>query len=79
MAYVVESLIAALQPDDTVIRGGNVTKLKVLPPHSRPGENANAFLGGFRLWAKDNVILPDLPLGSRLHRAKGLRDWQYHA
>jgi polyphosphate glucokinase len=47
-------LIAALQPDDTVIGGGNVTKLKELPPNCRRGENANAFRGGFRLWALDD-------------------------
>ena len=50
VADVVERLIAALQPDDTVIGGGNVKKLKVLPPRCRRGANANAFSGGFRLW-----------------------------
>lgn len=50
VADVVERLIAALEPQDTVIGGGNVTKLKTLPPHSRAGDNANAFVGGFRLW-----------------------------
>ena len=48
---VVERLRAALRPDDTVIGGGNVRKLRVLPARCRAGENANAFLGGFRLWA----------------------------
>ena len=48
---VVERLRAALRPDDTVIGGGNVRKLGVLPARCRAGENANAFLGGFRLWA----------------------------
>ena len=47
---VVERLTAALRPDDTVIGGGNVKKLDVLPPRCRAGENANAFHGGFRLW-----------------------------
>jgi polyphosphate glucokinase len=47
---VVARLIAALQPDDVVLGGGNVKKLKVLPPRCRAGKNANAFLGGFRLW-----------------------------
>jgi polyphosphate glucokinase len=60
---VVRRLIAALQPDHTVIGGGNVAKLKALPPHCRPGENANAFRGGFRLWAKGNIVPPDLPPG----------------
>ena len=50
VADVVALLIAALEPDDVVLGGGNVKKLKVLPPHCRAGENANAFLGGFRLW-----------------------------
>jgi polyphosphate glucokinase len=63
VADVVGRLISALQPDDTVIGGGNVTKLEPLPPHSRKGENANAFVGGFRLWSKANVVPPDLPPG----------------
>ena len=47
---VVARLIAALEPDDTVLGGGNAKKLEVLPPHCRAGDNANAFCGGFRLW-----------------------------
>ena len=47
---VVAQLIAALEPDDTVIGGGNVRKLDALPPGSRAGDNDNAFCGGFRLW-----------------------------
>jgi polyphosphate glucokinase len=47
---VVAHLIAALEPDYVVLGGGNVHKLKELPPSCRVGENANAFLGGFRLW-----------------------------
>jgi polyphosphate glucokinase len=50
VADVVTRLIAALEPDDTVLGGGNVHKLKALPPHCRAGDNANAFRGGFRLW-----------------------------
>jgi hypothetical protein len=48
----VERLIAALEPDDVVLGGGNVKKLKVLPKGCREGDNSNAFLGGFRLWEK---------------------------
>jgi polyphosphate glucokinase len=65
VADVVERLIHALRPDDTVIGGGNVTKLKALPANCRPGKNANAFRGGFRLWAKDNLVPPDLPHSRR--------------
>ena len=50
VADVVERLIAALQPDDVVLGGGNVKNLKELPNRCRAGENSNAFLGGFRLW-----------------------------
>jgi len=52
VADVVRRLIAAIEPDEVVLGGGNVHKLKELPPKCRAGENANAFLGGFRLWEK---------------------------
>ena len=52
VADVVARLIAALEPDDVVLGGGNVHKLKNLPPGCRAGENTNAFRGGFRLWEK---------------------------
>jgi polyphosphate glucokinase len=52
VADVAALLIAALECDDVVLGGGNVKKLKELPPHCRAGDNANAFLGGFRLWEK---------------------------
>jgi polyphosphate glucokinase len=61
VADVVERLMAALQPDDTVIGGGNVRKLDALPAGCRAGENANAFRGGFRLWAGADVLPPNLP------------------
>jgi len=47
---VVEQLSQALDPDEVVLGGGNVKKLKKLPPRCRTGDNSNAFLGGFRLW-----------------------------
>ncbi len=49
---VVAHLIAALHPDDVVLGGGNVDELEELPPGCRAGDNANAFLGGFRMWEK---------------------------
>jgi polyphosphate glucokinase len=52
VAEVVATLVAALEPDDIVLGGGNVKNLKELPPGCRAGDNANAFLGGFRLWAE---------------------------
>ena len=47
---VVKSLAAALEPDDVVLGGGNAKKLKEMPPLCRPGDNADAFKGGFRMW-----------------------------
>jgi polyphosphate glucokinase len=50
VADVVQRLIAAVEPDEVVLGGGNIHKLKELPPGCRAGDNDNAFLGGFRLW-----------------------------
>ncbi len=50
VADAVRRLIAALEPEDVVLGGGNVHQLDELPPGCRVGDNANAFLGGFRLW-----------------------------
>jgi polyphosphate glucokinase len=52
VADVVVRLVAALEPDDVVLGGGNTNALKELPPHCRLGDNRNAFLGGFQLWEK---------------------------
>lgn len=54
VADVVTRLVAALEPDDVVLGGGNVNKFGELPPGCRRGDNANAFLGGFRLWDEGN-------------------------
>lgn len=50
VADALERLITALEPDDVVLGGGNVKKLRKLPKGCRAGDNANAFIGGFRLW-----------------------------
>ena len=59
---MVAKLVAALEPDDIVLGGGNVKNLKELPPGCRAGDNANAFLGGFRLWTEPSdrnaLVLP---------------------
>jgi len=49
---VVERLIAALEPGDVVLGGGNAKKFKTLPPGCRASNDSSAFVGGFRLWAK---------------------------
>ncbi len=49
---VVARLIAALEPEDVVIGGGDVHQLETLPPGCRAGDNADAFVGGFCLWKR---------------------------
>jgi predicted NBD/HSP70 family sugar kinase len=47
---VVNGFRAALLPDYIVLGGGNAARLEPLPPQTRRGDNAQAFVGGFRLW-----------------------------
>ncbi|HKS97224.1 MAG TPA: ROK family protein [Terriglobia bacterium] len=54
VADAVEQLREAVEADYVVLGGGNAKKLKQLPPHTRLGDNRNAFLGGFRLWDADH-------------------------
>jgi polyphosphate glucokinase len=65
VADVVTRLVAALEPDDVVLGGGNVRKLKALPPGCRAGDNANAFRGGFRLWAQTTEPMAPAPPSSQ--------------
>ena len=52
---VMNHLVHALRLDDVVLGGGNVKKLKTLPAGCRAGDNANAFIGGFRLWDRNRT------------------------
>ncbi len=54
--FGIERMIYVLNCDDVVLGGGNVKKLNELPAGCRAGDNANAFLGGFRLW--ENAVVP---------------------
>ncbi|MGO8911171.1 MAG: ROK family protein [Bradyrhizobium sp.] len=47
---VIERLVAATEPEDVVIGGGNLVHLNKLPKGCRAGDNAYAFIGGFRMW-----------------------------
>ena len=47
---IIELLRKGVRPDYIVIGGGNVDHLDQLPEGVRRGANANAFVGGFRLW-----------------------------
>ena len=56
---VIEQFVATFQPDEIVLGGGNLKELKELPPLCRPGSNANAFEGGFRLWEESRAASLD--------------------
>ena len=55
VAKIAKSLKIALDADYVVLGGGNSKKLKKLPPGTRLGNNENAFLGGFRMWQKNQA------------------------
>jgi polyphosphate glucokinase len=76
VADVVSRLVAALEPEDVVLGGGNVKKLKELPPGSRACGNADAFVGGFRLWNKADTRKTSIPVKTRSsspQETKGVR------
>lgn len=67
---IVTRLIETLKPDDVVIGGGNAKKLKKLPKGCRLGDNANAFIGGFRLWNKAKILGTQISEEGSKSRAK---------
>ena len=48
----IASFVAALEPEYVILGGGNAPLLHELPTNVRLGHNEDAFLGGFRLWAR---------------------------
>jgi polyphosphate glucokinase len=70
---VVTRLKAALEPDEVVIGGGNARLLKELPPGCRVGDNANAFIGGFRLWEEAKAEPQQQPVRAGLKVVKKAR------
>lgn len=68
VAEIVPRLFDAFQVDEVVLGGGNAKQLKDVPRGARLGDNANAFLGGFRLWEKATtrrrraaLAVPEMP------------------
>ena len=53
VAFGIARLTSALHVDHVVLGGGNARRLGRLPPKCRFGDNANAFLGGLRMWEKE--------------------------
>lgn len=66
---VVEQLKGALEADYVVLGGGNAKLLKEMPEGARPGDNANAFKGGVRLWSKTAPAHPLTGAASRAGRS----------
>jgi polyphosphate glucokinase len=58
VAKITKQLIVALEAEYVVLGGGNSKLLKELPAGARLGSNENAFLGGFRMWQKNQVANP---------------------
>ena len=58
VAKITKTLKVALEADYVVLGGGNSKLLKELPAGARLGNNENAFLGGFRMWQKNQVANP---------------------
>ena len=64
---VVERFVKALEPTEVILGGGNTKLLKALPLRCSAGANANAFVGGFRLWgesAGEKPASPEKPSGT---------------
>jgi hypothetical protein len=62
---VTERLKAALEAEYVVLGGGNAKYLSDLPDGVRLGKNANAFIGGLRLW-ESNGQRPPVRRGRRI-------------
>jgi polyphosphate glucokinase len=60
VAKIADKIKTALEADYVVLGGGNIKKLKKLPSGTRLGNNQNAFLGGFRMWAADSQTASNL-------------------
>jgi polyphosphate glucokinase len=68
VAKIVGILKQGMQVEYIVLGGGNVKHLKQLPPDCKPGANANAFDGGFRLWDRRFEASTQEPLTDRPRR-----------
>ena len=67
---VVTELVRRIHVDEVVLGGRQVKKLKKLPQGCREGSNANAFIGGFRLWEETTSATTAKPKLVRLQPRK---------
>jgi predicted NBD/HSP70 family sugar kinase len=63
---VVDLFYRALEPDYITLGGGNVRKLRRLPPHCERGNNLDAIVGGARVWddVVESSLLPPAGVGA---------------
>lgn len=61
---VTKMLKASLGADYVVLGGGNIKKLKEVPPGAVLGSNENAFIGGLRLWGQGGKRPAIIDIGS---------------
>ena len=64
VAKVTEILKASLGADYVVLGGGNVKKLKEVPPGAVLGSNENAFIGGLLIGGEDLRAHPIVDVGT---------------
>ena len=69
VARVLAVFSAALEPEYVVLGGGNARLAGGLPGDVRLGDNAKAFIGGYRLWEQDPPVAPREPLDARTDEA----------
>jgi polyphosphate glucokinase len=53
--YGLSRMLEVFGVDDVVLGGGNAKYLRDLPAGCRAGDNANAFVGGFRMWEEGSI------------------------
>ena len=75
---VVARFISALEVDEVVVGGGNVSKLDKMPHGCRAGDNALAFVGGFRMWAADGRKTQGPSRGSSRDHKRSLAKTRSH-
>lgn len=83
VAFGVARLMDALHTDDVVLGGGNARVLKKLPAGCRAGNNAYAFIGGFRLWQHADELLsqpkPPQKVKRNIEQMEGAKTWRQRA
>jgi len=63
--FGVRRLADVFEVDEVVLGGGNSRELAALPPRCRRGDNAYAFIGGYRMWETKRE--PKSRIGARYH------------